>query len=242
MNRRTTAIIAGLVLIGTAGVFVVTTSMAPDEPAQAIGMTVFDPSNYAENLLTAARSLQQINNQIKSLQNEAKNLKRVEFPEIRRMTGTLQEIGRLMGRANNVTFRLDESSQQLARLYPDAFNSALTAHQQLVIAKSRLDATRAAYRQTMVVQSKIAESVQDDAQTLEALVDRSQGAEGSLAAAQATNQLIALTAKQQFQIQTLMTAQYRAMAIEESRRAQSEVEGRARTAKFLGTGSAYNPH
>ena len=36
--------------------------------------TVFDPSNYAQNVLTAARSLQQVNNQITSLQNEAQGL------------------------------------------------------------------------------------------------------------------------------------------------------------------------
>ena len=35
-------------------------------PAHAI--IVFDPSNYAQNVLTAARSLQQITNQITSLQ------------------------------------------------------------------------------------------------------------------------------------------------------------------------------
>ena len=33
--------------------------------------TVFDPQNYAQNVLEAARALQQINNQIQSLQNEA---------------------------------------------------------------------------------------------------------------------------------------------------------------------------
>lgn len=242
MNRKTTAMLAGAALIVAGGAFVATTSLAPDEPAKAFGMNVFDPSNYTQNLLTAARSLQQINNQIQSLQNQAKNLKRVDFPEVQQMSGTLREIGRLMGSANNVTFKLDETSQQLARLYPQEFNSALSSDQQLIAAKARLDATRAAYRQTMAVQSKIAESVQGDAETLSQLVDRSQGAEGALAATQATNQLIALTAKQQFQIQTLMTAQYRAQAIEEARRTQSEVDGRARTAKFLGTGSAYTPH
>ncbi|RYG23318.1 MAG: P-type conjugative transfer protein TrbJ [Burkholderiales bacterium] len=205
-------------------------------------MTVFDPSNYAQNLLTAARSLQQINNQIQSLQNQARNLKRVEFPEVQQITSTLRQIDALMGRANGVTFRLDESNQQLARLFPEAFNSALTTNQQVADANARLDASRAAYKQTMSIQSRIAQSVHDDAETLGLLVDRSQNAEGSLAATQATNQLIALTAKQQFQIQTLMTAQYRAQAIEDARRVQSEVDGRARTAKFLGSGSAYTPH
>ena len=42
-------------------------------PASA-QMTVFDPSNYSQNLLTAARTLQQVNNQILSLQNEAQML------------------------------------------------------------------------------------------------------------------------------------------------------------------------
>ena len=35
------------------------------------GRIVYDPTNYAQNLLTAARTLEQINHQITSLQNEA---------------------------------------------------------------------------------------------------------------------------------------------------------------------------
>ena len=42
-------------------------------PARA-QMLVFDPSNYGQNLLTAARALQQIQNQITSLQNQAQML------------------------------------------------------------------------------------------------------------------------------------------------------------------------
>ena len=37
-------------------------------------VVVFDPNNYAQNVLTAARELQQINNQITSLQNQAQML------------------------------------------------------------------------------------------------------------------------------------------------------------------------
>ena len=40
-------------------------------PAQAqFGGIVYDPSNYAQNVLTAARTLQQINNQIQQIQNQ----------------------------------------------------------------------------------------------------------------------------------------------------------------------------
>lgn len=241
MKRSTTAVITALMLVGAGGAFVATTSMAPDKPANAFGLTVFDPSNYAENLLTAARALQQINNQIKSLQNEAKNLKRVDFPEMQRITNTLQQIDRLMGRADGIRFKLDQTDQSLAKLYPQDWNSALTSDQQVIQAKARLDASRAAFRQTMRVQSGIVTNVRDDAELLNQLVGRSQGAEGSLQATQATNQLIALSTKQQFQIQTLMSAQYRAQAVEEARRTQSEVDGRARTKKFLGSGVTYTP-
>src|ERR1700753_1779857 len=55
----------------------VTTSVAalPAVVTPASAQTiVYDPNNYAQNLLTAARSLQQINNQITSLQNQAQML------------------------------------------------------------------------------------------------------------------------------------------------------------------------
>jgi hypothetical protein len=44
-----------------------------DVPSSA-QVVVFDPNNYAQNVLTAARALQQINNQITSLQNQAQML------------------------------------------------------------------------------------------------------------------------------------------------------------------------
>jgi P-type conjugative transfer protein TrbJ len=37
-------------------------------------IVVYDPSNYAQNVLQAARALQQINNQITSLQNQTQML------------------------------------------------------------------------------------------------------------------------------------------------------------------------
>ena len=56
--------------LGLSAVTVTMTLTAP--PAHAI--TVFDPANYSQNLLTAVRSLQQISNQIQQLANEAQML------------------------------------------------------------------------------------------------------------------------------------------------------------------------
>src|SRR3546814_11493940 len=65
-------LIAGALSVSTVGSLVMGLTIT-STPAQA-QITVFDPGNYSQNLLTAARTLQQINNQIQSLQNEANML------------------------------------------------------------------------------------------------------------------------------------------------------------------------
>ncbi|GGE05954.1 conjugal transfer protein TrbJ [Tsuneonella deserti] len=216
-------------------------------PAQA-QMAVFDPRNYSQNLLTAARTLQQINNQIQSLQNEAtmllnqaKNLARVDFPELQALNADIQQIDRLMAQAQGIGFQVSGLDQQFRQLFPHDYGQALSTDQQVIAARRRLDAAMNAYRQTMTLQAQVAENVQADAGLLNRLVARSQGAEGALQATQTSNQLLALAAKQQFQIQDLMAAQYRAQATEAARRAQAEIDGRLATKRFLGTGSTYTP-
>lgn len=214
-------------------------------PASA-QFTVFDPSNYTQNLLTAARTLQQVNNQIQSLQNEAtmllnqaKNLRQVSFPELQALNDKLLQIDRLMGQAQGIDFRISGLDQQFAKLFPQGATQTLPLGKQVTTARTRLDAAMDAYRQTMRVQAQIAENVESDAGLLNTLAGRSQGAEGALQVAQTTNQLLALGAKQQLQIQQLMAAQYRAQATEAARRAQAEIDGRLATTKFLGSGSVY---
>ena len=214
----------------------------------AAQITVFDPSNYSQNLLTAARTLQQINNQIQQLQNqatslinEAKNLTTIDFPELQAITQNLQQIDRLMGQAEGIRFRVSEVDQQFRSMFPRSFNEALTGSRRVVEARARLDTVMSAYQHTMTVQAQVAEDVSADAHALASIVAKSQGAEGALQVGQATNQLLALTAKQQFQIQNLMAAQYRAQTIEQARRAQAEAEARATTTRFLGSGTAYIP-
>ncbi len=212
-------------------------------PASA-QITVFDPTNYSQNLLTAARSLQQINNQIQSLQNQAtmivnqaKNLSHIDFPEMQQLTQKLQQIDQLMSRAQAINFNTNAIEAEYQRLYPRATSSSAL----VTNAQAQLDASVAAFRQTMSVQAQVAGNVQTDAATLATLVGKSQGAEGSLQAQQATNQLLALVAKQQLQIQSLMAAQFRVDTLEAARRAQAEADARAATTRFLGTGKAYTP-
>ena len=69
----------GLRQMFAAGAVVLSLGAAVIAPAPAhaqfgFGGIVYDPTNYAQNVLTAARTLEQINNQIRSLQNQATSL------------------------------------------------------------------------------------------------------------------------------------------------------------------------
>lgn len=239
-------LLASALGLGAIGIVIAGTGMT-SAPASA-QISVFDPTNYRQNLLTAARTLQQVNQQIRSLQNEAqmlvnqgKNLARIDFPQLDQLRQTLGEIDKLMGQAQGIDFRVDQLDEQFRRQFPSSVGEAMKRDQRIATAKQRLDNEMASFRQTMAVQSGIVENVRDDAQALSQIVAKSQGAEGSLQAQQATNQLLALATKQQFQLQNLMAVQFRKESLEAARRGQSEREARARTTRFLGDGKAYTP-
>lgn len=239
-------VLASALGLGAAGAVFMGVSMS-SAPASA-QLSVFDTSNYAQNLLTAARALTQINNQIQSLQNEAqmllnqrKHLSQIDFPQLNQLQQRLQQIDRLMGQAQGIDYRVDQLDERFRQLYPQDFDRALRTDQRVREARARLDTSMDGFRQAMTLQSGIVENVRDDAEALSAIVARSQGAEGSLQVSQATNQLLALTTKQQFQLQQMMASQFRSEAIEQARRVQESQEARAATKRFIGDGKAYTP-
>jgi len=217
----------------------------PIAPATA-QMAVFDGTNYAQNLLQAARALNQVNNQIKSLQNEASmlqtmatNLKTLSFPQLSKLTSAMTRIDQLMSQAQGIQFKVAGLDGQVKGLFPGVLRQALTGDQRIIQARAQLDAATAAYKQAMTVQAQVAENVQADAGTLNELVASSQGSVGALQVSQAANQLMALSVKQQLQLQNLLASEYRAAAIDRARRAQAEEDGRAATQRFLnGTGTS----
>ena len=236
MKRLHAALRIALLAATTLGV----AATVPVAPAAAAGMPVFDVTNYAQNLLQAARALDQINNQVKSLQNEASmlqnmatNLRTIDFPQLQHITSAMQRIDQLMGEAKGIEFKVAGLDRQVSALFPGALRTALTGDQRVAAARAQLDAATAAYRQSMAVQAQVAQNVQEDAGLLNELAASSQGAVGALQVGQAANQLLALSVKQQLQLQNLMASEFREAALERARRAQAEEDGRATTRRFL---------
>lgn len=245
MKTMKTSLFAITLSVGQMSAILASASLST--PAAAI--PVFDQANYAQNLLQAARSLQQINQQISQLQNEARliaqgdrNLERLEQSVVSELTTKLRKIEQLMAQAQAIGFRTDTLNASFDKLFPGHAEQILKTDPLLRDARARLDAAMSGFHQSMKVQAQVIENVEADAQVLSELMARSQGASGSLQVQQATNQLLALTAKQQFQLQSLMAAQFRSQSLESARRVQAETDARAATRRFLRNRKAYTPN
>jgi len=208
---------------------------------------VFDPQNFAQNLLQAARELQQINNQIQSLQNEATmiqnmgtNLKSLNMSQLGNMVSALTQISNLMNRGNGIAFNVIATNTAFTQNYPSSYATGTSSTTLMAGAQQRWQQAMAAFQQTMQVQAQVAQNVQSDTATLTTLTNASQGAVGNLQVSQATNQLLALSIKQQLQIENLMAAQYRATSLDQARQAESETEAQSQVSTFLGNSNAYH--
>jgi len=216
-------------------------------PAKA-QWAVFDADNHAQNLLEAARALQQVNNQIQQLQNEAsmlqnmgRNLASLNVSQLDTMVSALTQINTLMDQGQGIAFDVNATNAAFADTYPRDYPATTTSATLEADALKRWQDTMAAFQQTLQVQAGVAQNVQADTATLSTLVEASQGAAGNLQVSQAGNQLLALSTKQQLQIQSLMAAQYRATALEQARNAEAEEQGHTAFQSFIGTDNAYTP-
>jgi len=229
--------------IGLSAVTVTMTVTAP--PAHAI--TVFDPANYSQNLLTAVRSLQQISNQIQQLANEAQmlvnqaqNLTSLPTSVAGDLQASLRAVDALILSAQGVAYDVSAIDAEYRRLFPEEYAATVSNSQIIQDAQEAWQLAREGFRHSLQVQAEVVGQVRTDTFTLDRLIAESQGAVGNLQAAQAGNQLTALAAKQSMQLQSLLAASARADALESARAIAAREQARARFARFMGDGSSYS--
>lgn len=210
--------------------------------------TVFDPSNFAQDIVQTAHQVQEINNQVQSLQHEiimiqemGRNLQSLATSPLNIISSDLNQVGGLMTTGTGIPFAVGPSQTTFTRLWPQTYPTDVTASTLAADAHGRWTNAMSAFLQTLTVQAQIAQNVMGDTATLSQVLTASQGAAGNLDVAQAGNQLLALSTKQQLQTQSLMAAQYRAEALQQANEAEAEEAGRAEFTNFLGSDSAYTP-
>ncbi|KND59161.1 Conjugative transfer protein TrbJ [Candidatus Burkholderia verschuerenii] len=185
---------------------------------------VFDAANYVQNTLGAVRALQQIENQVRQLQNEAqslvnqsRNLTSLPSNVTDRLRANLATTRQLITRAQGMAFDVQQTDADFARLYPQQYTAAVSGDQMVQDARARWQHMLTGLQTAMQMQSQVAQNLNSDEGVLADLVSRSQSATGALQAMQATNQLLALQAKQSIQSQQLQLTQDRAAALELAR-------------------------
>ena len=148
----------------------------PAPPAYAI--SVFDGANYSQNLLQAARALTQINNQIRSLANQAqmliyqaRNLDRLSFSAGPNLLGSLGQIQGLMHRANGIAYRVSGIDATYSRLFPEQYSAAVTGDETVRDAQEAWRVAREGYRHSLEVQAGVVEQVETDAAVLDIVFD-----------------------------------------------------------------------
>ncbi|MBN9247273.1 MAG: P-type conjugative transfer protein TrbJ, partial [Hyphomicrobium sp.] len=177
----------------------VTVALVLATPAHAI--IVFDPTNYAQNVLQAARALQQINQQITQLQNEAqmlinqaRNLASLPYSSLQQLQQSVQRTQQLLSQAQNIAYNVQQIDQAFSQKYANVSLSASDA-QLVADARSRWQNTVGSLQDAMKVQAGVVGNIDTNRAQMSALVGQSQGATGALQATQAGNQLLALQAK-----------------------------------------------
>ncbi|MCA3597014.1 MAG: P-type conjugative transfer protein TrbJ [Methylobacterium sp.] len=208
---------------------------------------VYDPTNYVQNVLSVARALEQINNQIQSLQNEAqmlinqaRNLASLPYSSLQQLQQSVQRTQALLGQAQRIAFDVQQIDQAFQSQYGNI--SLSTSDQRLLAdARSRWQNTVGGLQDALRVQAGVVGNIDTNRAEMAALVGQSQGATGALQATQAGNQLLALQAQQLADLVAVVAANGRAQALVDAERAAAADQGREQRRRFLTPGSGYQP-
>ncbi|KJC56343.1 conjugal transfer protein TrbJ [Bradyrhizobium sp. LTSPM299] len=205
-------------------------------------LTVFDPANYGQNVLTAARELQQINNQITSLQNQAqsltnqaKNLASLPYTSLQQLQSSITRTQQLLVQAQRIAYDVQQIDRAFSTTYAAA-TSSQSGRELIANAQTRWQNSVAALQDAMRVQAGVVGNLETNRSEMSALVSSSQGATGALQATQAGNQLLSLQAQQLADLTAVVAAQGRAQSLDAAQRAAAQDQGREQLRRFLTEG------
>jgi P-type conjugative transfer protein TrbJ len=231
-NIARIAVIAALVLPLASG------SMLAAPASAQIGGIVHDPRNFSQNILTAARTLEQINNQIKQLQNqatsllnEARNLQSLPVSTLGELQAQVDQTRQLLKDAEGIAYDVTDIRKGFEQRYKGTALSGPAA-EMVANAEARWKDSVGAFEDAMKVQAGIVSNMGGTRRSISTIVGASQSATGALQAAQAGNQLLAIQSQQISDLAAVMSAQGRAEMLGAARAAAAEAEGRERFRRF----------
>jgi type IV secretion system protein TrbJ len=207
---------------------------------------VFDPSNYAQNLQTAANTLKQINNQLTALQNQtqmllnqAKHLVNLPLSLVSAIDQTFTQTQNILRNVDRIAYDVKAIGQTFASY--QHFNASQSDQQLVALAQGRWQTSLDAFQHSLSVGATTVNNLSATQTQTGALVGASQSAVGQLQATQAGNQLLGVQSRQLSDLTALVAAQSRAAALDLARKAAAEDQAREQTSRFLNNGQTYQP-
>lgn len=219
---------------------------AASVPAHA-QVIVKDPTNYVQNVIQAARALDQINNQIQSLTNEAqmlvnqaRNLASLPYSSLQSLQRSVARTQSLLGQAQRVAYDV----RDIDRAFTTSYGAAGGQSNEAMIhnAQERWATSVGALQDALRVQAGVVGNIDTNRAEMQALVTSSQSATGALQATQAGNQLLALQAQQLADLTAVVAAQGRAQALQAAQAQAASDAARERYRRFIARGRGYQPH
>ena len=209
-----------LVMLGLAAIVAVT----PMAPARA-QMAVIDPTNLAQNLLQATRALEQINNQIRQIEQATQMLRQNPLQLSPELTQSISEARELFDTAQGIAFEDNQVGENLRTLYPETWED-FDLEGVLQQSERWEQESRDSLQRAMEAEARAARSIEGSRNRIDRALQSSSSAEGQTGAIQASNQLLGVTASQLAEIHALLIAQGRALETERMERLAREERAR----------------
>jgi P-type conjugative transfer protein TrbJ len=186
---------------------------------------VYDPTNYAQNVLTAARALEEIHNQIQQIEQQAKMLSKNPLQLSPELAKSISDAQALFKQAQGIAFDVEKVSADLKALYPETWDD-FKLKDALAQSDAWLEQDRASIDNSMKVEAQAIAAIEKTQGSIDRALSASLDAEGQTGAVQAGNQLLGIQASQLAQIQALLASQSRELTMQRAEAAAKEARAK----------------
>jgi type IV secretion system protein TrbJ len=187
-------------------------------PQHATAAIVYDPTNHIQNVLTAARALEQIRVQTEQLTAQIRSLAQSPYDHMAQIGDAMRALNELNSQARGLASTVRGLDRQFEDLYPSNL-TARTAMQRLEAASRRIEMSRQTAQDLARTAASVESSRAGRTSRMAGAMAASRAAEGETGAIQSSVQALGVLSEQLEGLQTMMAAQSRLAAQEAASRA-----------------------
>lgn len=206
----------------------------------AFALTVYDPTNHTENLATKLQMIEQVKNSAQQLQNDIKNLQKLDPSNLtysyNRISAVIREMENIREQTNAIGTEFDGLMAEWDENNPDYEEwNGIDAEKYAEQTDKLRDKWGKTLLQALGMTGMASPSEQMETQeAMNRLLEASQNAEGVMGALQAANQMTALMINEQQKMQAIMAEATRSQSMYYQMILDRENQIKATNKKFAG--------